>query len=110
MEIVGKILIGCMAAIFLAVTGVSVVLGNTDETNANHYLDSVSKVVIESNYNPGVIAECCTDAEERGYVLQIEVYGNDKPGAKKYAQVKLTYTYSMNLFRYEKQKTLEKIV
>lgn len=110
MEIVGKILIGCMAALFMAAIGVSIVLGNTDETNANHYLNSISKVIMESNYNPAVIEECCTNAEEKGYNLQIEIYGKDKPGTKKYAQVKLTYTYSMNLFRYKKQKTLEIIV
>lgn len=110
MSTVGKVLIACISAIFLVISGASVVLSNTEETNANHYLDSASKVILESNYNQSVIDECCQNAADNGYTLQVTLYGDTKPGTKKYAQMKLTYTYSMNLFQYEKQKSIEKII
>ena len=85
-------------------------MGNTDETAANQYLDATAKVIVECNYNPDIIAECIENASDNGYELSVEIYGSATPGKKKYAEIKLTYKYSLKLFVFEKEKTISKLL
>ena len=110
MDVIGKVLVACIGAILLVMSGVSVTMGNTDETAANQYLESVSKVVLESNYNTDVIEACKEEAADNGYTLEVVVYGSSTPGKAQYANVTLTYTYSLKLFGYETTKTVGKIL
>lgn len=110
MEVIFKVLVAGIAAVFLVTGGVSVVLSNADETKANQYVESVSKTILESNYDNTVIAECIQNASDNGYTLSVTVVGSSQAGKMQYAKLKLTYTYSLNLFSFSKQKTISKIV
>lgn len=110
MDIIGKVLVGCIAPILLVMSGAAVIMGNTDETAANQYLDSTAKVITESNYNTTVIEECIEQAADNGYTLTVDVYGSASPGKKQYAKLELTYTYSLKLFGFEKEKIISKIL
>lgn len=110
MDVIGKVLVGCIAVVLLVMGGTAVIMGNTDEVAANQYLDSSAKVILESNYNADVISECIENATDNGYVLQVEVLGSASPGKKQYAELKLVYKYSLKLFGFEREKTLVKML
>lgn len=110
MDVIGKVLVGCIAAILLVMSGASVTMGNTDEVAANQYIDSVAKIIVESNYNSEIIADCIDKAEESGYTLSVQVHGTVAPGVKQYAEIELIYSYSLKLFGFSKDKTISKIV
>ena len=110
MDIIGKVLVGCIAAVLLVMSGTTVIMGNSDEVAANHYLDSTAKVILESNYNADVIDKCIDNAAENDYVLNVELIGSASAGKKQYAQIKLTYKYSLKLFGFEQEKTIVKML
>jgi len=110
MEVIGKVLVGCIAAILLVMSGATVIMGNTDETAANQYLNSMAKVIQESNYSTEVITECIDNAADNGYTLGVDVYGSASAGKKQYAKIVLTYKYSLKLFGFEIDKTISKIL
>lgn len=110
MDIIGKVLVGCIAAVLLVMSGTAVIMGNTDEIAANQYLDSTAKVILESNYNADVIEDCIDVAADNGYVLDVELKGSVSAGKKQYAHLELTYKYSLKLFGFEKEKKIVKML
>lgn len=110
MDVIGKVLVGCIAAILLVMSGASVIMGNTDEVAANQYVDATAMIILESNYNAEVISECIDNASDNEYTLSVDVYGSSSPGKKQYAKIELTYKYSLKLFGFEKEKTISKIL
>lgn len=96
--------------VLLAITGTSVVTAEQDVLIAIKYFDDVSTVIYESNYNPNVISDCITEAEEDGYVLRVNVIGSDKPGLQRYAEVELDYYYQIPLLGIKELKTRSKII
>ena len=97
-------------AVILLVSGIAVSLGFADAEASNNYIDSVSMVIMESNYNQEVIDACKTEASENGYELIVVVEGDDKPGHKRYAQVTLKYDFKLGFFKISREKTRTKIV
>lgn len=110
MDIIGKVLVGCIAAVLLVMSGASIIMGNMDEVVANQYLNSAAEVIQESNYNSEVIEECIEMADENGYTLTVQKCGSSMPGKKQYAEMVLTYQYSLKLFGFSKEKTISKIL
>ena len=65
----------------------------TRKPNAGDYMEGVSAIIRASNYNEEVIRQCVTEAQENGYILEVEVYESPEVSAKKYAKVSLNYKY-----------------
>lgn len=110
LDIVFKAFVGVMAAIVIIGSGLGVITGFTQAVAADNYMDSVSKVIIESNYNTNVIEQCKQEATENGYILEVEVENATKAGVKTYARIDLTYYFEIKLFHIKQQKVQTKIV
>ena len=110
MQIVIKTIIIGVSAIFLLVVGVDGIFAANDMVAASNYLDNVSEVIMESNYNETVILECRDEAIEKGYVLEVTVSGGTLPGAKRYAEIKMTYPLKISLVGFSTQITKQKVL
>ncbi len=110
MDTIFKTIITGIASIFLLAGSFAVILGVMDITRSSDYLESVSAVIVESNYNADVIEECRQEAEGYGYKLEVTVYGGAVPGTSKYADIRLTYTFEVPLIGYSTQKSRQKVL
>ena len=79
--------------IMITVLGMSITAVNAELTNASDYMAEVSAVIRACNYNQEIIQQCKTEAEQNGYVLEVEVYENSELPGKRYAKVSLNYKY-----------------
>ena len=57
LDIVFKTFVGVLAAIVMVGSGVGVMVGFSRAVAADNYMESISKVIVESNYNEAVIRE-----------------------------------------------------
>lgn len=105
-----KAFIGIMVAVILIGSGLGVIGGFSQVVVADNYLETVSKVIVESNYNVDVITKCTNEAKLNGYVLQVEVVRSVKAGVKSYATIQLTYYFEIPLFGIKQKKTQIKII
>ena len=110
METIYKVLIACVLGLFILGSGIAMIISFTDEEAANQYLESVAKVIVESNYNDEVINACIDEATKNGYELKVTVEGSQQAGQIKYAQLEFTYKLTIKLFHIEQEKTKIKIV
>ena len=55
LDIVFKTFVGVLAAIVMVGSGVGVTVGFSRAVAADNYMESISKVIVESNYNEAVI-------------------------------------------------------
>lgn len=110
MDIIYKTIGAVFSVIIIFVGGLAVNISDAAEVQTNNYFESVSKTVIESNYNEEIIEALIQEAEEQGHVLTIEVYGSDNPGAKRYADIRLQYKYNVKLFNISIDKTKQKVL
>lgn len=110
MDIVYKVFISIFSIIILFVVGFSIVLSCTGEAQVNNYFESVSKVIMESNFNDDVIDMCKEEAADKGHELIVDVYGSGNAGSSKYAEVTLKYKYSIKLFNISLDMTKRKVI
>lgn len=110
LDIVFKAFVGIMAAVVIIGSGLGVTTGFSQIVVADNYLESVAKVIVESNYNPSVISSCIQEASENGYTLSVDVYRAVKAGVRSYAEIQLTYYFEIKLFGLKQQKIQSKIV
>ena len=62
LDIVFKAFVGVLAAIVLVGSGLGIITGFSQAVAADNYMESVSKVIVESNYNEEVIDKCIEEA------------------------------------------------
>lgn len=110
MDIVFKVCATVLSVMILFATGLSFSVSNAAEINTNNYFESISRTVIESNYNDTVINTLIEDATEKGHVLLIDVYGLGRVGEKKYADIRLKYKYKVELFDISIERTKQKVL
>lgn len=110
MDIVYKVLITILSIIILLSTGLSLTLSIADEIEVNQYFTSVTETIADSHYSEKVSQLLVEEASEKGYELDIQLFGSTAPGAYKYAKVSLTYHFQINLFHISLQRTKEKII
>lgn len=110
LDIAFKAFIGLLSAIVIIGSGLGVIKGFSEAVAADQYMESVSKVILESNFNPEVIEKCKQDATEKDYVLEVKVEDAIKAGVKHYAQVKLTYYFEIKLFNIKQEKVQWKVL
>lgn len=110
LDIVFKAFVGVLAAVVLVGSGLGVITGFSQAVAADNYMESVSKVIVESNYNEEVIDKCIDEAASNGYTLEVDVDSSVKSGVKSYAKIELTYYFEIKLFNIKQQKVQTKIV
>ena len=110
LDMVFKAFVGIMVAVVMIGSGLGVMNGFSQIVGADNYLESVSKVIIESNYNQEVISSCAVEAAENGYILQVHVEKATKAGVRNYATIQLTYYFEIPLFGIKQEKVRMKMV
>lgn len=110
LDIIFKAFVGILAAIVIIGSGLGVTTGFSQAVAADNYMESVSKVIVESNYNTNVIDKCKQEAAENGYMLEVELQNATKAGVKTYAKIELTYYFEIKLFHIKQEKVQIKIV
>ena len=110
LDIAFKSFIGVLAAVIIIGSGLGVTTGFSQTVAADNYMESVSKVIVESNYNAEVIGKCVQEASDNGYVLDVQIQGATKAGVKTYAKITLSYYFEIELFGLKQQKVQTKIV
>ncbi len=110
LDIVFKAFVGVLAAVVIIGSGIGVTTAFSKTVAADNYMESVSKVIVESNYNAKVIEACKYEAEDNGYVLEVRVQNATKAGVKYYAQISLTYYFEIPLFGLKQEKVQIKII
>ena len=110
LDMVFKAFVGILAAVVIIGSGLGVVSGFSQAVAADNYLESVAKVILESNYNSSVIASCIEEANVNGYHLQVDVARSVKAGARSYATITLKYYFEIALFGIKQEKVQMKII
>ena len=110
LDIVYKAFVGVLSAVVIIGSGLGVITGFSQAVVADNYMEYVSKVIVESNYNENVIEKCKQEAMENGYVLEVTVDNAVKAGVKTYAKVELIYYFEIKLFGIKQQKVQTKII
>lgn len=110
LDIAFKAFVGVLAAIVIVGSGLGVTTGFSQAVAADNYMESVSKVIVESNFSQTVIDQCKQDAIENGYVLEVNTATSQKAGVKTYAEVTLTYYFEIKLFHIRQEKVQKKVI
>ncbi len=110
MESIWKTVLTFAVIILIASMGVSIISANVDITAAGNYMQQVSVVIGESDYSEEIISQCVREAEQNGYVLEVEVYDSPVYAEHKYALVRLKYLYRIPLLGVRQWKVKEKII
>lgn len=110
LDIVFKAFVGVLAAVVIIGSGLGVTTAFSQTVAADNYMESVSKVIVESNYNINVIDACIKEAMENGYLLEVHVQPASKAGVKYYAKIGLTYYFEIPLFGLKQEKVQIKII
>ena len=105
-----KALVAILSALFIVASGFSVTKGFAGAVEANNYMESVSKLILESYYNEEVIATCVAEAAENGYELTVSVEGGDRAGGAKCAKIEFIYDFELKLFGYVQEKKQMKVL
>lgn len=110
LDMVFKAFVGILAAVVIIGSGLGVVSGFSQAVAADNYLETVSKVIVQSNYNAEVVQECIEEASQNGYILKVDVIRSVKAGVRNYATVQLTYYFEIPLFGIRQEKIQLKII
>lgn len=110
MDVLYKVFIGVLGAVVLVGCGLGVTSGFASAVASDNYMESVAKVIVDSNYNENVIETCKAEALENGYVLTVNVQGSNKNGVKKCAEIELKYYFEIKLFGIKEEKVQKKVI
>ena len=110
LDMVFKTFVGVLVAVIIIGCGLGVTTGFSQMVAADNYMESVAKVIVESNYNANVIDDCKDEAMENGYNLQVELQRAIKAGVKTYGKITLMYYFEIPLFGIKQQKIQTKII
>ena len=110
LDMVFKAFVGILTAVVIIGSGLGVISGFSQAVAADNYLETMAKIIIESNYNPSVISSCIDEATANGYLLHVDVVRSAKAGVRSYATVKLKYYFEIALFGIKQEKVQIKII
>lgn len=85
---------------------VSLISVEADYEKAKNYKADVISEIENSNFSPTVINTCIDEAQKHNYDLEIEVTEINPNSNEKYAEVTLSYDYSIPALNVTKNKTL----
>lgn len=107
---VWKVVLSFVLIAMLTAVGMMITSVNADAAAAGDYMEEVSAVIRESNYNRKVIDQCQKEAGENGYGLHVDVYERQAYGQCSYAKIILRYPYRLPVFQTEVWKKKERII
>lgn len=107
---VWKVVVSFVVVTVITAVGIMITSVNADVAAAGDYMEALSAVIRESNYNEEIIQQCQKEAKENGYQLEVEVYEKPSYGQCGYARVKLLYPYRLPVFQTETWKVKERII
>lgn len=110
MDIIYKVLITILSVIILLSTGLSLSLCIADEIETTHYFASVAETLANSHYSENIKHQLITEAEEKDYELDIQIFGSTMPGTYKYAELTLTYEFRLDMFGIVLERVKQKII
>ena len=110
MESIWKTVLTFAVILLITAVGFTVTSANVDITVAGNYMETLSAVIKESNYSEKIISQCQQEAEENGYILEVQVYENLEYFDSRYARLCLHYQYRLGLLRVLDWKTMERII
>ncbi len=77
MESIFKGFLGIFFLMVISFTGIGVIEASIEARNADTFLSESVSSIEAGHYNRQVISACMTDADSRGYQLDVEIVGND---------------------------------
>lgn len=110
MESIWKTVLTFAVILWIASLGISIISANVDITAAGNYMQQAAAVIGESDYSEEMISQCVAEAEQNGYVLEVEVYDSPVYAGHKYALVRLRYPYRIAMLGILQWKVKEKLV
>ncbi len=110
MESIWKTVLTFAVIVLIASLGISIISANGDITAAGNYMQQAIAVISESNYSEEVISQCEKEAEQNGYVLEVEVYKSTVYAERRYAMVRMRYPYRIPVLGILQWKVKEKII
>lgn len=114
-----KSFLGIFFAFLVVITGVTVVTAQMQVSEARSFKDAAVASMENSDFNGDVINACFAGADEKGYELEVTVYGKDGgalfltgPGVsgaavKDAASARVFLTYKVSLFGKEFEKSVQ---
>ena len=110
LDMIFKAFVGILVAVVIIGSGLGVINAFSQNVAVDNYMETVAKVIIESNYNQNVINSCISEAASNGYILMVTVDGSERVGVRNYATIKLTYYFEIPLFGIRQKKIQIKTV
>lgn len=89
--------------------GAAVLTFGAEAAAVKEYKAAVIAEIENSNFNSNVIAGCCEEALQRGYLLKVQCSTYDEEQDMRSAKVWLSYSYEIPLLGISGQKTTEGI-
>lgn len=110
LDIVFKAFVGILVAVVMIGSGLGVISAFSQAVAVDNYMETVAKVITESNFNQTVIDNCMSEASSNGYNLVVHVTPAAKAGVKSVATVKLTYYFEIPIFGIRQKKVQIKTI
>lgn len=107
---VWKTILTFAVIIIISAVGITVTLVNVDATVAGDYMEEVALLIRESHYNPQIIQECIQEAQEQGYILEVDVYESGEYAGECYAKLCLSYRYQLPILQITDWKQKVKMI
>lgn len=92
-----KTYLGLFFLLIMGLVGIGVVAAGIEVTAARNYHADVISQIECSNFNAGVISACKSQAQERGYQLEIAELVYDAEGNQRMAEVILSFDYTISI-------------
>lgn len=77
MESIFKGFLGIFFLMIISCTGIGVIEASIEARNADSFLSESVSSIEAGHYNRQVISACMADAISRGYLLDVDISGND---------------------------------
>ncbi|SDB18509.1 hypothetical protein [Eubacterium oxidoreducens] len=103
MEQIPKSFLALFLMILFLVVGVGVITVALDAAAAQRYTADATAMIEQYNFSDAAIATCKETAKEKGYNLSVLVMDCNNDGVRDMAELKTTYTYSMQLLLIDRQ-------
>lgn len=94
---IAKAYLGLFFLIIATILGIGTTSMGIDTSAAQNYHADVIAEIENSNFNPGVIAACESQASAAGYELNVNSVNTDTDNNVILAEVTLKYNYTMDL-------------
>ncbi len=97
MDIIIKSFVGTFFIMMVAVLGFNINAQALQSCQADSFAAACVTRIESADYAQAVIDACISEAQEKGYQLEVKTYTAGSSGLVSYGTLKLTYTYTLPL-------------